>query len=229
MRRGRRTVRSLTSELMMAQKDSHVSYGKEDEADFSDSLVPAKELGDGARRDLRGLFARVAVGARRDGGEGHALKRARRGQRERVAVGRGQQLGLAPATVDWPHGVNHKARGQEPARRDDGLARREPFGVERASQLSALFEYPWAARAVDGAVHAPAAEQRRVGGVDDGVHGRARDVADRDADAPAQQLFCLSLFGRQSGATRRKKIHAGGARGKERGRALAKTVGKRDF
>jgi hypothetical protein len=36
---------------------------------------------------------------------------------------------------------------------------------------------------VDRAVHASAAEQRRVGGVDDCVRRLARDVADADADA----------------------------------------------
>ena len=82
---------------MIAQKDVHVAFGKEDEADLFDCLVSAEEVCYRARGDGRRLLARVAVGARRDRREGHARERVRRGQRQRVAVGGRQQLGLAPA------------------------------------------------------------------------------------------------------------------------------------
>ena len=60
---------------------------------------------------------------------------------------------------------------QVPARRQLRIA-----GLA-AAQLAALLEDGRAAGAVNGTVDAAAAEQRRVGGVDDRVHFLLRDVA----------------------------------------------------
>ena len=132
------------------------------------------------------------------------------GEGQRVAVAGGEQLGLS-ARFPAPDGadrVNHSARGERACGRDDGLARRQPFGVSRAANLFTLFKNFRAARPVNRAVNARAAEQRRVGRVDDGVNRFACDVAealrrqgmfdevgvepreapDGEADAPAEEI-----------------------------------------
>src|ERR1043165_1576983 len=169
---------------MISPEEVRVRPRKEDEMHLHERGVAAEELFDGRGGHARGLFARVAERARRDRREGHALKPALGGQRERVAIARRQQLSLAPAlkTPDRPDRVNHTARGQKARGRDDGLARGQPFGVERAPNLQALFKYARPARAVYRAVDTAAAQETAVGRVHDGVRSQTRDVADGDAD-----------------------------------------------
>lgn len=51
-----------------------------------------------------------------------------------------------------------------------------------APEVAALFEEAGSRRTVDGPVDAPAAEQLRIGGVHDGVHGNPGDVAPHHGD-----------------------------------------------
>ena len=83
--------------------------------------------------------------------------------------------------------MNHEACRQEAGGRDDGLARRQPFGVERAPNLTALFEYARAAGAVNRPVNAAAAHQGAVGRVDDRLRSMTGDVAHGDADSPREE------------------------------------------
>ncbi len=85
---------------------------------------------------------------------------------ERAAIARSQRLilTLASAMPDRPYGVNH-------------MPRREPvasgyFGIARAAtaEAAALGQQLRSRGAVDRAVDTTAAEQRGIGGVDDGVN-----------------------------------------------------------
>src|SRR5947209_18633715 len=99
-------------------------------------------------------------------------------------------------TINGADRVNHESRRQKSPARDDGLACRESFGMFVATNLKTLFEYLRAARAVNRAVNAAPALERRVGRIDYRVPRLARDVADEDADAPAEEV-CLCLLGQR--------------------------------
>jgi hypothetical protein len=73
--------------------------------------------------------------------------------------------------------VDHPAGGEPPGCRRDGLARGQPSPVAAGPQVPALGQDLRAALAVDRAVDAAAAEQRRVGRVHDRVDAFLGDVA----------------------------------------------------
>ena len=91
------------------------------------------------------------------------------GKRQGARVRRGEQLLLprVAASPDRADGVDDMARLEAVAARDLGLAR------VAAAERAALREQLGARGAMDGAIHAAPAEQRGVGGVDDGVDRRA--------------------------------------------------------
>ena len=103
-----------------------------------------------------------------------------------VAVAAGKRLRLARGSRRCQTGptvwMTWRA-GSAPARGDHGLARRAA-GPRRARMRAALLEDGGAARAMDGAVDAAAAQEAGVGGVDDGVDALAREVATRDLQPP---------------------------------------------
>jgi len=80
--------------------------------------------------------------------------------------------------VDGTDRVDDMARGEPAARRDHRFAGGQPLRILRVANVPALREDVRAARAMDRAVHAAAAEQARVGRVHDRVGVLARDVAD---------------------------------------------------
>jgi hypothetical protein len=90
--------------------------------------------------------------------------------------------------------VNHEARREQAPAGDDGLARGQPVGQERAPDFAALLQNAGAARAVNRPVNPAAAEQGGVRGVDHGVHVLARDVAHERAHAAAKKTLC-GFFG----------------------------------
>ena len=81
---------------------------------------------------------------------------------------------LAAAMPDRADGMNHMPRRQTIASGDFGVA--GLAAVERAAFGKKLRP----GGAMDRAVDAAAAEQRRIGGVDDGVNAQGRDVGDDD-------------------------------------------------
>ena len=109
-------------------------------------------------------------------GKGDAFAAARPGQRQRVLITGGQKRPLAKraAAPDGAYGVENVLAGQVEAPGRLGLA-----GLAAAQRLAGCLQ-PRPCRAVDGPVHAPAARQRGVGGVDDGVHGHFGDVVAND-------------------------------------------------
>ena len=120
--------------------------------------------GDGGRALQREA---VAAGADRGKGDRARAELACEGQRATVAAR--QQLVLAgvAAVPDRPHRVDHPARRQHVPVGRLRLAR--VATAERTAPLQQLR----AGGPVDGAVHAAAAQQRAVGGVDDGVDALA--------------------------------------------------------
>ena len=95
------------------------------------------------------------------------------GDLQGATVGRGEQIGFAggPARPDGSDGMNHVVGGQPTAGGANGVA------GGAASDLAALGHDVGSTGAVDGAIHASAAPEGRVGGVHDGVHLLDGDVA----------------------------------------------------
>ena len=83
-------------------------------------------------------------------------------------------LAVAAAVPDRPDGVDHMPRRQPIALGDLGVA-----GLA-AMQRAAFGEQLRTGCAMDRAVDAAAAEQRGIGGVDDGVNAQRRDVGNDD-------------------------------------------------
>ena len=87
-----------------------------------------------------------------------------------------EQLGLAmPAAVpDRAHGMDHVTCGQGEARGDARLAGGAAHARCRFGQGAAGRQQRRTGRAMDGAIHAAAAEQARIGRIDDGVRRQCR-------------------------------------------------------
>src|SRR5262249_15011163 len=155
-----------------------------DEADLTDRRQPGEAALDLAERDVARICGGEAVGASADRREGDGLDRMPLGERQAGAVAAGQERVLAapPALPYRAYGMDHPLGWEAVSARDPRLARRT------AAERAALLEQTRARGAVNRAVHATAAEQRLVGGVHDGVHGQARDVALQDPHAPRRVI-----------------------------------------
>ena len=114
----------------------------------------------------------VAVYARGDQGKGHARAVMFSSQPQRIAVTGRQKRPLAvpAAPPDGAGRMDDIPAGEAVPARDLGLA--GGSAVQRRAFLQKLRP----CRAVNRAVHAAAAQQRGVRGVDDGVHGHPGDV-----------------------------------------------------
>src|SRR5512138_912657 len=128
--------------------------------------------------DGTGLVQRIAVDAATDGGEGYGVETVFVGHGEGPLVAASEKLRLAPvATVpDRANSVNDMP-GRQPV----------PFGYLgvagfTAVQLPACGQQFWFGSSVDGAIHYAATQQRTVGGIDNGVHRKFRDVSRDDFD-----------------------------------------------
>src|SRR6185312_7055766 len=125
-----------------------------------------------AHRDRRGRVERIAIDTatdRREGDRAHAVL-ARELERAPVAAREERRLAGGAAAPDGPDRVDHEARRQAEAWCDLRVADRA------AAQLAAGVEERGSRRPVDGAVDTAAAQQRRIGGVDDRVDGERGDV-----------------------------------------------------
>jgi hypothetical protein len=80
--------------------------------------------------------------------------------------------------------VNHMSCRKQPTRCNDGFARRQPLRIPGTTYLPALLQNTWPASEMNCAVNASAAQQRRVGRIDQSVHPLPRNVADEEAHAP---------------------------------------------
>ena len=131
-----------------------------------------------AHGDLCRLIEREAVDARADGREIDRMTVvfARKAQAVAVAIGQQLRLTVLPVAPARTRRVDDVARRQAIAAGDLRLA------GTAAVKTAALIEQTGPGGHVDGAVYPAAAEQRAVGGVDDGVDIRFRDVALNDLE-----------------------------------------------
>ena len=131
-----------------------------------------QELRDGVHRHLERLRLGIAVDTGGNQGKGHALAVVLVRKLQRVFVAGGQQLPLAMMTIlpDGACGVDDVfARQAIPA----GDLR---FAGSASVQRPALLKQLRSRGTMDRAVHTAAAQQGRVGGVDDGIHRHLRNI-----------------------------------------------------
>ena len=135
--------------------------------------------------DFHGLGDGVAVDAATDGGEGEGAEIVLAGESEAALIATGEELGLVvgAAVPDGAYGVEDVAGGEAVPLGELGLA-----GFAAAEEAARVEEFG-AGGAVDGAIYASAAEERAVGGVDDGVDGEGGDVDFLYADAVGHDVF----------------------------------------
>ncbi len=109
---------------MVVKEDLRVGRVVEDKADFLNGSGIAKEGLDDGGDDRGGLFARIAVSAGGDGGEGDGAKRMLGGESERGAVAGGEgAVVMAAGPVGKPLG-NCEARSLRQSSRTRGPPRR---------------------------------------------------------------------------------------------------------
>jgi hypothetical protein len=118
------------------------------------------------KRDLRRAIGGETVDAGGNGGKGNRSKAVGLTEFDRAGVARGQCLIFAPITAvpNRADGVDDMPRRQPMAGRDLGVT-----GLA-AIEGTAFGQEFGAGRTVNRAINAAAAEQARVGGVDDGVN-----------------------------------------------------------
>jgi hypothetical protein len=139
---------------------------------------------DRRKRDPRGRLERVTVRAGRDRWKRDCPRAQFVGNLQRFAVARREHRRLIDRpVVNRSHCVNHPLRWQPPGRRRDGLPRRQPLRKAVAAKRAALLQNLWPTAAMDGAVDAAAAEQRRIRRVDDGIDSLLGDVAPKQCDS----------------------------------------------
>jgi len=121
--------------------------------------------------DLRCVLDGIAGNARADARKGDASGSLRLRDLQRAGVAGGEQLGLAErAAPDRPHSVDDEARRQQVALGQLGVA-----GFA-AAEKSTLMNKVRSGGAMNGAIHPAAAQERRIGGVDDGVDVERGDI-----------------------------------------------------
>src|SRR6185369_1967473 len=134
------------------------------------------------KRDAGGFLQRIGVDTRADRRKCDGAKSERRRQLEARSIRTRKQIRLtaAPAAPYRTDGVNHFLCGKVSGGRRNGAAGR---ATALLGPDPVAFEHDrGAARAMDRSIHAAAADQARVGGVDDRVDLLLRDVADDERE-----------------------------------------------
>lgn len=149
-----------------------------DHAHFLQRRIVLQRLVDFRQGDPARPFDRKAIRARADRRESNGVDAVlfRQGKTFAVATGEKLVFAVVPAVPDRADGVDDPFRGQIITLGDFRLA--GFAAVERA----ALFQQLRPGGAMDGAVHAAAAQERSVGGVDDGIDVLLGDVALEDCE-----------------------------------------------
>src|SRR5262249_49584259 len=148
-----------------------------------DAREAARSMGDlrrhGADGDAGRALRRKTIDAGRDGGKRDRAQALRGCERERRAITGREQVVLALAAT-----APHRSDGVDDVLGFEAVAAGDLGGTGIAAAERATFgEKLRAGGAMDGAVDAAAAEQRSVGGVDDGPDIERRDVRDADFEA----------------------------------------------
>src|SRR5262245_14843671 len=152
------------------------------EAAEDDAREAARRMRDlrrhGADGDARRALRRIAIDAGRDGGKRDRAQALRGRERERRAITGRQQIVLALVSA-----APHRADRVDDVLGFEAIAARDLGGAGIAAAERAAFgEQVRPGGAMDGAVDAAAAEQRPVGGVDDGPHIERGDVRNADLE-----------------------------------------------
>src|SRR5579884_1156832 len=156
----------------------------EHEGHFVDVFVGCQELASGFDGHLSGFLDWITVSAAADRWKGDGFDTVLRRQAQRIAIAIGQRLGLATvaAAPNRTHGVNDKARRQPITLCDFCFAR------PTAAKRPAFLEQFRAGGAMNRAVNAAAAEQRRISCVHDAVGSNFGNVSPNNLD------FVLKVF-----------------------------------
>src|ERR1019366_7829594 len=133
---------------------------------------------DGANGDFRGLANRIEERAGCFWGEGKRPDCLIVGCAYGLTVATGKRFGfvLPASSIDRAYGVNYIFCGQSSTSGDDGFAGGESAGLHSCHDALALLEDRGAACTVNRSIDAASAEQRGVGGVDDGLGRLLSDV-----------------------------------------------------
>ena len=131
-----------------------------------------QEIPDGTGRDLQRLVLRVSVDPGGDQRKGDGFTAGLLRKPERFPVAGGQQAGLpmGAAPPDGTDGMDDEPAGKAVAPGHFGLP--GPAAVQGAAFRQQLRS----GGSVDRAVHSPAAQQGRIGGIDDGIHLHPGDI-----------------------------------------------------
>ena len=187
---------------------------EQNESNLPHFAIRALEMGfyftDG---DRRGLLQRISVDSGANSRKGDESGAVLFGQREATAVAGRQHFSLAVAAiaVDRADGVKDVFRGKASRARHHRLAGgagadRSPDGVQLSHDLRA-------AGAMDSAIHAASAGQRRIGGINDGVRRHPCDVALLENDLPSASAHPFHTFHYNRFVTRRELLIGGMACG----------------
>jgi hypothetical protein len=135
-------------------------------------------------RNARRAVDREAIDAGGNGGKRDRGKAVGVAEFNGAAIARRQRVifALASAMPDRTDGMNHMPHRQPVTSGDFGVA--GPAAMERATFGQQLGP----GRAMDGAIDTAAAEQRSIGGVDDGVNAECRDIGDGDFQPRGAEL-----------------------------------------
>lgn len=133
-------------------------------------------FGDGGNRDAGRTIGREAIDAGGNSRKGYRRQRVGLAQFERAAIAGSEQSILAgvAAVPDRPDGMNHMPGRQTVAFGDFGIA------GGTATQRAAFGKQFGTGTAMDRAIDAAPAEQRRIRGVDDGVNAQTGDIGNNN-------------------------------------------------
>ena len=148
-----------------------------------------QRLDRGRHRDPRRAIGGETIDAGGNGGKGNRSKVVGLAKLDLAPVTRRQRLvfTLVSAVPDRAHGMNDMPCRQPITPGDFGVA-----GVA-AMERVAFRQQLRAGRPVDRTVHAAAAEQRTIRGVDDSVNAQRRNVGDGDFQSRRTDLACAQV------------------------------------
>jgi len=158
---------------------------------FPDRLVSIQKTFRLAHGNPRRAVHRETIRAGADGWERHGLDAVLDDERETTPITNREQFILAVLAVapDRADGVNDPSGREFVAFGDFGLA------GGATAERAAFHQQFRPGGAMNGAVHAATAEQRRVGGVHNRIHALLRDVAGNDGEAMENgSLVMAGLF-----------------------------------
>ena len=123
--------------------------------------------------NLRGLLNRKTICSSANGWKGYGPNVIMIGQFKAapIAASEGLIFTIISTLPNWTYSMNHVLGREIIAASDPGLAGRAPI------QFAAFFKQTWTGCPVNCAVHATAAQQGAIGGIDYGVNGLPSNIS----------------------------------------------------